>query len=286
MTYALREAVSAFRRAPVLTVLASAMVGLALFVVGLFALAAFNLNQALHEVESRVEVVAYLRDEARNEEIELLHRELTSLPEVESVRFVSKEAALANVRRDLPDLEQVFADLTMNPLPASLEIRLSPGYRTRSVVEHVSSRAAAYPAVEDVVYGQEWMERLFALRRVAGATVAILGSGFALVAALIIATALKIAIFARKEEIYVMRLVGAHDGFIRRPFLIEGAIAGAVGGLLAALLTWITFGVVNSFLFSLDWIPGGWVLAGVAAGAAFGVLSSAFSVRRHLREVA
>ena len=285
MTYALREAIAAFRRAPVLTGLASAMVGLALFVFGLFGLAAFNLGEALDQVEARVEVIAYLRDDARNAEIEAAHAELSSLPEVEEVRFVSKEAALESARRDLPDLGDVFSDLTVNPLPASLEIRLRPGFRTQEAVEQVSSLADAYEFVEDVAYGRDWVEKLFGLRRVAGVTVAVLGTAFALVAALIIGTALKIAVFARRDEIYIMRLVGAKDGFIRRPFLLEGAMAGLMGGVLAALLTYLTFRTLYSFLFTLSWIPGAWVAAGILGGAAFGVLSSAFSVRRHLREV-
>jgi cell division transport system permease protein len=285
VSYALREALAAFRRVPVLTGLASAMVGLALFVVGLFALAAFNLEEALREAESRVEVVAYLRDDARSSEIDLAHRELASLPEVQEVHFVSKEMALESLRRDLPDLEGLFANMAVNPLPASLEIRLRPGFRTRASVEGVSALAASYPFVEDVSYGREWVERLFALRRVAGVTVAVMGAAFAVVAALIIGTALKIAVFARREEIYIMRLVGARDGFIRLPFLIEGAMAGFLGGLFAALLTYLTFRAMYSLLFQLSWIPAAWVLAGVTAGAAFGILASGFSVRRHLREV-
>jgi cell division transport system permease protein len=285
VSYALREALAAFRRAPVLMGLASAMVGVALFVVGLFALAAFNLDEALREVESRVEVVAYLRDDARSAEIELAHRELGALPEVEAVSYVSKELALENARRDLPELQNVFSDLAVNPLPASLEIQLQPGYRNTAAVEAVSSVAAAYPFVEDVAYGREWVDRLFSLRRVAAISVSVLGGAFAVVAALIIGTALKIAVFARRDEIYIMRLVGARDGFIRRPFLLEGAIAGALGGLIAALLTYITFRVVYAFLFTLSWIPATWILYVTLAGAVFGVLASGISVRRHLREV-
>jgi len=285
MTYALREAVAAFRRAPVLTGLAAGMVGLAIFVVGLFGLAAHNLTEALHEVEERVEVVLYLRDGVSNQEIELAHSELASLPEVQEVAFVSKQAALENARRDLPDLGEVFADLAVNPLPASLEIRLRPGFRTKETVEGIASLAGAYAFVEDVAYGREWVEKLFSLRRVAAVTVIVLGSAFAAVASLIIGTALKIAIFARRDEIYIMRLVGATNGFIRRPFLLEGGLTGLLGGAFAALLTYALFRIVYAFLFELSWIPGSWVLGGLAGGTLFGVLAAGLSVRRHLAEV-
>jgi cell division transport system permease protein len=285
MSHVVREALAAFRRAPVLTALAAAMVALALFVVGLFALAAFNLDVALSDVEARVEVVAYLRDNARNVEIETARAQLSALTEVQEVRFVSKEEALEVARRDIFGVGEVFSELTVNPLPASLEIRLRPGYRTPDVVAHVSTVAGAFTFVEDVTYGRDWVDRLFALRRIAGATVSIFGAAFGVVAALIIATALRIAVFARRDEIHIMRLVGARDGFIRGPFLLEGALTGLLGGLLAALLTYLTFRLIHSLLFTLAWIPGEWVLVGIGAGVAFGVVASGVAVRRHLREV-
>lgn len=283
--YALREALAAFQRAPLLTGLSSAMVGLALFVVGLFALATYNLRLALSAIEERVEVVVYLRDDARRSEIDLVLSELSDIPEVREVTFVSKRDALERARRDLPEFGEIFSDLAVNPLPQSLEVELRPGARTSEVVQKVTDAAMIHPFVEDARYGRDWVERLFDLRRIGAASTVVLGSAFALVAALIIATALRIAIFARRDEIYVMRLVGATNGFIRRPFLVEGAIAGLLGGILAWVLTNGTYRVVYAYLFEVAWIPAGWVTIGVLAGALFGAISSALAIRRHLREV-
>jgi len=283
--YAFREAVAAFRRAPLLTSLSSTMVGLALFVVGLFALASYNLRLALTAIEERVEVVAYLRDDATTRDIDRARAELTGLPEVLSVRFVSKQDALERARRDLPEFSELFADVEVNPLPQSLEIELQPEARNKRAVGHVADVARSYGAVEDVRYGQEWVDKLFALRRIGAVAAGVMGAAFALVAALIIGTALRIAIFARREEIYVMRLVGATNGFIRRPFLIEGAMAGLLGGVVAWALTYATYRGLYAFIFAVAWIPQSWVLAGVIAGGVFGALSSAFAVRRYIREV-
>lgn len=283
--YAMREALAAFKRAPVLTGLSSAMVGLALFVVGLFGLATYNLQLALSAIEERVEVAVYLRDDARQSEIDLLLTELAALDEVRTVRFVSKRDALERARRDLPEFGDLFIGLEVNPLPQSLEIELRPGSRTPAIVEKVSAAAMRYPFVEDARYGREWVDRLFALRRIGLASTAVLGTAFAMVAALIIGTALRIAIFARKDEIYIMRLVGAKNSFIRRPFLLEGAIAGLLGGLLAWALTYGTYRGVYAYLFEISWVPTDWVVLGLAAGAAFGAVSSAFAIRHHLREI-
>lgn len=284
MSYAIREAVAAFRRAPVLTGLSAAMVGLALFVVGLFGLAAYNMSVALSQIEERVEVVAYLRDDVTDDELGIARDELGALPEVASIEHVSKAEALERAR-EIPEFADAFQELEVNPLPAALEISLREAGMTREGVRRVSDLAGSYPFVEDVDFGREWVDRLFTLRRVAAFAAGIMGVAFAVVAALIIGTALKIAIFARRDEIYVMRLVGARDGFIRMPFLLEGAFAGLLGGLLALGLTWGVFRLVHTYLFELSWIPPMWVTSGLLAGVAFGVLASGLAVRRHLREV-
>jgi cell division transport system permease protein len=276
---------AAFQRAPVLTGLSSAMVGLALYVVGLFGLATYNLQIALASIEERVEVAVYLRDDARQSEIDLLLTELAAIPEVRSVSFVSKRDALARAQVELPEFGELFADLDVNPLPQSLEVELRPGSRSPEVVERVSQAAMDYPFVEDARYGREWVDKLFTLRRIGAATAAVLGSAFALVAALIIGTALRIAIFARREEIYVMRLVGASNGFIRRPFLLEGAIAGLLGGAIAWAMTYGTFRGVYAYLFEVTWMPGSWVALGLLAGGLFGAFSSTLAIRRHLEDV-
>jgi cell division transport system permease protein len=261
------------------------MVGLALYVVGLFGLATYNLQLALSAVEERVEIAVYLRDDARQSEIDLVLTELAAIQEVRQVTFVSKRDALERARTELPEFGELFSDLEVNPLPQSLEVELRPGSRSPDVVEKVSEAALLYPFVEDARYGREWVDKLFTLRRIGAATTAVLGSAFALVAALIIGTALRIAVFARREEIYVMRLVGAKNGFIRRPFLLEGALAGLLGGLLAWALTYATYRGVYAFLFEVAWLPGGWVLLGLVAGGAFGAVSSALAIRHHLREI-
>ncbi len=285
MANALQEAVSGFRRAPLLTGLSALMVGLALLVLGLFALAAYNLKLALTSVEERIEVVAYLRDDTRSVDMEAALQTLRSLPGVEDVLYVSKADALQRALTQLPEIAEVSSDLEVNPFPASLEVRFQAGSRNTEAVEAVSTAARGLPAVEDVRYGREWVDRLFSLRRIGAITAITLGGAFALVAALIIGTAIRIAVFARREEISIMQLVGATNGYIRRPFLLEGAITGLLGGLLAILLTWGTHQAVYHFLFTLDWIPQSWVWGGLAAGTLFGVLASGMAVRRYLREI-
>ena len=283
--YALREALSAFRRAPLLTGLSAAMIGLSLFLGGLFGIAAYNIKRVLERVEQRVEIVAYLRDDAAPASVTAAQGEIEAFPEVREVLYISREQALRQAQAELPEFRAIFAGIESNPLPASLAIALHPNQEGPQVVETVAQRIAAFPFVEDVRYGSEWLDKVYLLRRVAGAATLILGGAFALVAALIIGSAVRMAIYARRDEISIMRLVGATDGFIRRPFVLEGLITGVLGGLAALALTYLVFDLISGSLFQLEWLPDVWILIGLAAGALLGIFSSFVAVRRHLGEV-
>jgi cell division transport system permease protein len=211
--------------------------------------------------------------------------EVSRYAEVAEVLYISREHALALARAELGDFGAIFSELETNPLPASLEITLLPGNRTPEIVRSVAKRVSRYPFVEEVRYGQDWLERVFLLRRIAGAAAFVLGGAFAAVAVLIIGAAVRIAIFARREEISIMRLVGATDGFIRRPFLLEGLITGLLGGVAALGLTYATHRLLSTMVFPLEWLPDAWIASGLAGGALLGVLASGIAVRRHLREV-
>jgi cell division transport system permease protein len=283
--YALREALAAFRRSPVLTTLSASMIALSLFVVGLFGLAAHNVRQVVRDVEARVEVVAYLRDDAGAAAVAEAQRQVETLAGVRSVRYVSREEALNVARRELEEFSTIFGSIETNPLPASLEISLLAGQRDAAAVRAIADIVSEIPLVEDVRYGADWLDKVFVLRRVAAAATLTLGAGFAAVAALIIGAAIRMAIFARRDEIVIMQLVGATDSFIRRPFLLEGMITGVVGAVLALLATWAVYRLLSGSVFQLAWLPDAWLMGGLAAGGAVGLLASTVAVRRHLREI-
>ena len=285
MPYTLREALAAFRRTPMLAALSASMIALSLFVVGLFGVAAHNIRVVLDRVEARVEVVAYLRDDAGHEQIQALQSELQAMSQVRDVIFISRRQALELARQQLSGYESILAELDTNPFPASLEVALEPGQRTADAVHQVAERVAGYPFVEEVRYGQEWLDKVYLLRRVAAAAAVVVGGAFAVVAALIIGAAIRLAIFARRDEIAIMRLVGATDGFIRRPFLLEGLLTGILGSLLAVPATYLVYRLLSDAVVELEWMPPLWMVAGVVVGSLFGAFASSRAVRRHLREV-
>ena len=284
-SYTIREALAAFRRAPLLTGLSAAMIALSLFVVGLFGVAAHNIRIVLDRIEARVEVVAYLHDDTSEEQVEALRTEIEGIAQVREVLYVSRRQALELAREQLDDFGSMLSELETNPFPASLEVTLQPGQRSADAVRRVASVVGDYPYVEDVRYGQDWLDKVYLLRRVAGAAAIVVGGAFAAVAALIIGAAIRLAIFARREEITIMRLVGATDWFIRRPFLLEGLLTGLLGSLMALPVTYGVFRFLSDSVVELEWMPQSWVVLGILVGALFGTYASARAVRNHLREI-
>lgn len=284
-----REALLSFRRAPLLSTLSVTTIAFSLFVVGLFGLVALNLRQALRTVEERVEVVAYLMRGTPTETIAAASEDIAAFPEVQSVDYVSAEEALSRARTNLVEFRDVYRDLQVNPLPASLEVGLKEGYRDAEHARGVAERLESYQFVDDVRYGRDWIERLDRVRNIAGVVVAIIGLAFAVVAVVIIGTTIRMTVLQRAKEIVIMRLVGAGDWFIRGPFLVEGAIKGLLGGTLAVLLCWLGYALfrgqtTGSFAGLLFFRPAHIVLI-VLFGIMLGLGASLVSVGRHLRNV-
>jgi cell division transport system permease protein len=280
---AVRESLIAFRRAPLLSALSITTIAFSLFAVGLFGLVVLNIRDALEKVEERVEIRAFISDKAPVEQVALAANDVAKYEEVQSVDLVTKDEALERARRELGEFRDVFE---AEFLPASLDVRMKPGYRDPASVHRVADRLKALTFVDDVRYGEDWIQQLYRLRNIAGVAAAALGLAFAAIAIIIIGSTIRMAVLARSREISIMRLVGATDSYIRRPFLIEGFVKGILGGLLALGLTWIAIHAVSSYLsFQTVFFDQRLAILGLAGGAFMGLLGSAFSVGRHLRRV-
>jgi cell division transport system permease protein len=284
-----REALLSFRRAPLLSVLSVTTIAFSLFTVGLFGLVAVNLRAALKGLEERVEIVAFTLRGTPSETIVIATQDIAAFPEVRDVSFVSEEAALQRARAELVEFRDAYRDLQINPLPASIEVRLKDGYRDAATVERVAQRLRSFPFIEDVRYGREWVQKLDHLRNVTGLVGLVIGLAFAAVAIVIIGVTIRLTLLQRAREISIMRLVGATNWFIRGPFLLEGALKGLLGGLLSLLLCY------GGYLLFRD--KSGGALAGliffrpeqmaliVVFGVLLGLAGSLVSVGRHLRHV-
>ncbi|MBL8980475.1 MAG: ABC transporter permease [Gemmatimonadetes bacterium] len=289
MRLLVREALLAFRRAPLLSALSITTIGFSLYAVGLFALVAVNLREALRGVEQRVEVVAYLLRGTPPETVAQASQDIAAFPEVARVTFVSEDEALKRARAELVEFRDAYRDLAVNPLPASLEIQLKDGFRTGVHTSAVAERLKGYGFIDDVRYGREWIEKLDRLRNIAGIVGLTIGLAFAAVAVVIIGVTIRITVLQRAREISIMRLVGATRGFIRGPFLLEGALKGLGGGLVAIGLSYATYlmfrGQIELATSGIVFLQPPQLALGVLFGVAIGLGGSLVSVGRHLRNV-
>jgi len=282
MQLALREVWTAFRRAPGLGVLSVFTIAFSLFAFGLFGLVAYNTRLALERLEERVEIRAYVTEGTDTEAIAAAVGDIRAFPEVASVLYVSPLDALAKARTEMAEFQDVFEP---EFLPASLEVRLRPGMREPAQVKAVATRLRSYNFVDDVRYGEEWVQKFYSMRRAATVAGIVLGIAFALAAMIIIGSTIRTSVLARSREIGIMRLVGATDGFIRAPFLIDGLLKGFIGGGLAVALMWLTRTALTVTVVTFEFFPTPVLLAGVLAGAVIGLLGSMLSVGRQLKRV-
>lgn len=282
MNLALREALRAFQRAPMLSALSVTTIAFSLFAFGLFGLVALNLRSALADIEERVEIRGFVAEGTNPEATAAAVGDIQSFPEVASVQLITEIQALDRARRELGEFTDVFE---AGILPASIEVRMKEGFRDPEHVRKIAQRLEVYDFIDDIRYGEEWVEKLHRLRTISTAVGLSLGLTFALVAIIIIGSTIRMAVLARSREIRIMRLVGATNGFIRAPFLIEGFLKGLLGGVLALVLTWVTFQFVGQYVVQASYFDPSLAVLGVLGGALMGLLGSAVSVGRHLRRV-
>ena len=280
---AMHTALTAFRRSPLLSILSVTTIAFSLFAFGLFGLVALNIRNALQRVEERVEIRAFVAEGTPVETISAAADEVAKYPQVMKVDVVTQSQALERARSELGEFKDVFES---EFLPASLDVKLKPGFRDPTNVKAVATQLKSIEFVDDVRFGEEWIAQLYTLRNIAGAVGGALGLAFMAVAVIIIGATIRMAVLARAKEISIMRLVGATDGFIRRPFLIEGSIKGILGGVLALILTYIAMRTLGQYLqFETTFFDRRLALMGVLFGALMGLLGSLVSVGRHLQRV-
>jgi cell division transport system permease protein len=277
-----RDALVTFQRTPLLSALSVTTIAFSLFAFGLFGLVALNIREALDKLEDRVEIRAFIADGIPPEVIADAAADIATFPEVRSATMVTQAQALARAQRELGDFRDVFEGAT---LPASIDVRLKPGFRDPVTVRKVVTRVQAFAFVDDLRYGEEWIEKLYRLRNIAGIAGIVLGLAFATVSVIIIGATIRMAVLSRAKEISIMRLVGATDSYIRRPFLLEGFAKGVLGGLLALLLVWVCQLLIDRYIIETVFFDQRLAALGLLFGAMIGLVGSAVSVGRHLRNV-
>ncbi|MBS1818126.1 MAG: ABC transporter permease [Acidobacteria bacterium] len=290
LRYTLDEAAMSLWRGRRSSLLSTATIAIALFVTGAFLVVTSNLERLAQEWSGAAEMSVYLADQVTGTDRASIERTLRAAPVVLDVQFVSKEQALGRFRQTFPDLAGTLGSLDENPLPASLEVRLQSSADAQQGIDALVSSVRTMSGVSDVRYDKEWLDRLLRGLRVLRVVGFSLAGALILAAALTIGNVVRLALNARHDEIEIMHLVGAPTTYVRGPFVMEGALHGGLGALVALVALAATYALLRTpFLVPLAsalnlstvrFLPAPVALSLLAGGLGVGALAGVIASRR------
>jgi cell division transport system permease protein len=233
LRYAVDEATTSLWRGRQAGFLATGTIAVALFVLGGFFILTTNLERLSAEWAKAAELSVFLTDEISAEERHAIEQAVAPGELVASREFVSKSDALARFKETFSAVAGAVEDLGENPLPASIEVRLTQAAASGRGIEGLVASLRQMPGVADIQYDRQWLNRMLsAIRLIRGAGL-ILGTVLAVAAALTVANVVRLGLYTRRDELDIMQLVGAPQAYIRGPFVVEGILQGGLGAVIA-----------------------------------------------------
>jgi len=246
-------------------------IAVSILIVSAFSLFFVNANEIINSWKKGIRIMAYLEPGVPEVNIPELKQKIKRINGIQDVRFIPKSKALQLLKKQMKRQSSLFENLKENPLPDAFEIRLIASSQNQDKVEIIATRLESFPQVDEVEYGKRWLGRFtnfFNLFRLTGYA---MGGLFFMAAVLIVANTIRLMLYSRREEVEIMRLVGATDRFIKAPFYIQGLIQGAFGGIIGITILFITFMFISS---SVDqgFSPGLFTIKFLSPGAFFGII--------------
>ncbi|MGC8773785.1 MAG: cell division protein FtsX [Chlorobaculum sp.] len=237
--YSIKEGFAGIGRAKLPASVTIATGFFSLLLLGLFGTVSFSFYQLIHEVRSRVELEVFFDDRTGDLQADSLTERMKAITGIAETRFISRKEAASRFARDFgADVEGI---LGMNPLPRSVEVSIQPAYAAPDSIAHIEKQIAALDGGLDIRYNKEYLRGIERNARLFTLITAGVGGVIALATIILNAFTVRLAMYARRDRIKTMRLVGATRWFISAPFLFEGIIQGLVSGGLAALGLWLIF---------------------------------------------
>lgn len=293
--YFLERAVANMRQNVFVNLVTIGTITLALLIVSLFLLLFVNLENAAENWSEKVQVTIYYDKELTPQEQSDLKNRIQAIPGTSRVHWVSRDEAMRRFKGRLKGQETLLDGIRPEVLPASFEISLKKANRSTEAIDQYVTSLKKLPNIGEVQYGEEWVRRFntfLTFMRIVGGLV---GGFLVLAVVFIVSNTIRLTVYARRDELEIMSLVGATRLFIKMPFLLEGVMQGVIGGLLALFLllsvhllflhnagNFLTF---NPATAGLSFLPGEYIAALLAAGALLGFLGSLTALRRFINEI-
>jgi cell division transport system permease protein len=236
-----RRAVEDFRNNRLLNIVTLLTISLSILIASAFILFFINTSEIMNFWKKGLRIMAYLKADVPRSELSNIKQQIQAMDGVESLRFISKEDALNQLKAQMQRQASLFDNLDKNPLPDGFEIEISPANQSWEKIEALAAQIESLDAVEEVEYGQKWFghfTQLFELFTITGYAMCTI---FVMAAVFIMANTIRLVIYSRRDEIEIMRLVGAAERFIKIPFYIQGALQGALGAGIGLIVLFAVF---------------------------------------------
>lgn len=278
LLYSTKEAFSGFAKARISTFITISTVFFLLFLLGIVAILTLNMSRLVTVLNANNDVQAFLANTLSEADIDRLRNEITNMDGVMDVQYISKADAAAEFKKEFGD--DIFDALDENPLPASFIIKISEDGETQ--VDDFAKQLEERPDIDEVLMQQSALNALVRFSSVSQIVMYLLLFLVFLGSLFMISNTIRLIIFARQQIIDTMKLVGATDSFIRRPFILQGVIQGVLGGLFSFFLLYIILQIVNFQWPGLIITPNWMYWAIISTGLVFGYLGSLFAIKRFL----
>jgi cell division transport system permease protein len=290
LRFFISDALGAIRENLATTVLTAITLAFSLAICTFFFIVFVNMGSLFSAWGDNAYIVAYIKDPPPKAGTKELSTQILRIKGVSKVRYISKSQAMAELRKGLRGHAGILEGMDKAILPASFEVSMGADARDPAKMLAVVKRIKALPWVDEVQYSQEWARKFYGVFRFFELTAIVIGAVLAAAAVVVITNTIRLTVYARREEIEVLRLVGASDNFISMPFLIEGIIEGAAGGVLASILVFavifvLRYNIPEYLAFILDLPVPVYVVFLITAviGTLTGAVGSIISTGRFLR---
>lgn len=269
------------------------IIGFSFLIIGIFLALSNNLTYLGQQLSNNLAISFFLDRNLKPAELEDIKTQILTSELVDQVTYVSSADALGRFRANFPELQEIIDNLKSNPFPPSYEVKLKEKILSLQAIIYFMEKIKGLKGVTDVQFNQEWVEKMESLGRIVRAVGFFLGGILILASFFIISNVVRLNVFARKNEIEILRLVGATNTFIRIPFVLEGFVLGLLGSLVSLFILFILVKIFPLYigsslgaareLFSLKPLTleqAAWLIVG---GVVTGTLGSVTSVSRFLR---
>jgi len=229
-----------------ITIVTIVTIALSILIASAGGLLFVNAGDVMDGWKKGIRIMAYIKPDVNQDELDQVRQSIATMAGVREIRFISRQAALEDLKIQMKRQMSLIDNLEINPLPDAYEIFMSPEEQSFEKIETLAARVDALSAIDDVEYGQAWIGRftqVFNLFKFIGITMGVL---FFMVTVFIISNTIRLALYSRRDEIDIMRLVGATDAFIKIPSYIAGLIQGAVGGTAGLIALYIGYLAISA----------------------------------------